>query len=57
MGEGEWDIPELRELLEGILPQNSTFENFQVEHAFPDVGRKVMLLDARRLEQEQGLPG
>ncbi len=56
-GEGEWNIPELRELLEKILPQNSAFENFEVDHEFPKVGRKVLLLNARRLEREQGLPG
>ncbi|HUG68374.1 MAG TPA: chemotaxis protein CheB [Pirellulaceae bacterium] len=56
-GEGEWNIPELGELLESILPQNSAFENFEVDHEFPNVGRKVLLLNARRLEREQGLPG
>lgn len=56
-GEGEWNIPELRELLEEILPRNSPFENFKVDHTFPHIGRKVFLLNARRLEREQGLPG
>ena len=57
IGDGEWNIPELTELLEKILPRNRAFENFKVTHEFPSVGRKVLLLNARRLEREQGLPG
>jgi signal transduction histidine kinase len=49
LGDGQWDIPRLRLLLEEILPQNSYFEDFEVEHDFPTVGPKVMLLNARRL--------
>jgi two-component system CheB/CheR fusion protein len=51
VGDGQWDIPRLRHLLEKILPRHSTFQDFEVEHDFPKVGRRVMLLDARRLEQ------
>jgi two-component system, chemotaxis family, CheB/CheR fusion protein len=51
VGNGQWDIPKLRQLLEKILPKHSTFEEFEVEHDFPTVGRRVMLLNARRLEQ------
>jgi two-component system CheB/CheR fusion protein len=47
--EGEWDIPKLRQLLEEILPKNQTFHDFMVEHTFPDVGKKKLLLNARRL--------
>jgi signal transduction histidine kinase len=49
LGGGQWDIPRLRLLLEEILPQNSHFDDFEVEHDFPTVGPKVMLLNARRL--------
>ena len=49
LGDGQWDIPRLRVLLEEILPRNSHFEDFEVEHDFPTVGPKVMLLNARRL--------
>src|SRR5687767_3997354 len=49
LGDGQWDIPRLRLLLEEILPRNSHFEDFEVEHDFPTVGPKVMLLNARRL--------
>ncbi len=49
LGQGQWDIPKLRMLLEEILPQNSNFQDFEVEHDFPHIGRKKMKLDARRL--------
>ncbi len=51
LGNGEWNIPELRHVLEEILPQNKTVENFEVEHDFPDIGLRVMLLNARQLHQ------
>jgi len=52
LGDGQWDIPELRQLLEEILPQNSQVQDFEVDHDFPAVGSKTMLLNARRLRQE-----
>ena len=48
----QWDIPELRELLEEIIPQNNHFNNFEVDHTFPRIGRKSMILNARRIYQE-----
>jgi len=48
LGNGQWDIPALRELLETILPQNESFEGFAVEQEFPAIGRCRMLLNARR---------
>jgi two-component system CheB/CheR fusion protein len=57
LNDGQWDIPGLRQLLEEILPRNSAFSDLQVEHDFPGLGRKVLLLNARRLKQESGLPG
>jgi two-component system CheB/CheR fusion protein len=51
LGSRQWDIPRLRELLEKILPQNSMFQDFEVEHTFPSIGRKEMLLNARRITQ------
>jgi len=44
---GQWDIPKLRELLENVLPKNTSFENYVVEHEFSELGRRVMLLNAR----------
>ena len=52
IGKREWDIPELRRLLEELLPQNTFFDNFEVEHEFNSLGRRVMLLNARRILSE-----
>ena len=49
LGNGQWDIPKLRTLLEEVLPKNHSFEDFEVEHDFPTIGRKVILLNARRV--------
>ncbi len=49
LGEGQWNIPKLRELLDNILPAHSTFRDFEVVHEFARVGRKVMLLNAREV--------
>ncbi len=51
LGNGQWDIPRLRELLEDILPRKSTFDDFEVEHDFEQIGHRVMLLNARRVDQ------
>ena len=56
LGDGQWDIPRLRELLENVLSKHETFEGFEVEHAFPNVGRRRMLLNARRVPGEGGRP-
>jgi two-component system CheB/CheR fusion protein len=47
---GQWNIPELRRLLEEVLPEQRNFEGFQVEHSFARIGRRRMLLDGRRIE-------
>ena len=52
LGNGQWDIPQLRNLLTDILPQRSSIENFEVEHDFPSIGPKTMLLNARRIRPE-----
>ena len=52
LGNGQWDIPDLRRLLEEVLPQNSSFDDFEVTHDFPCIGRKVMLLNARRVHRD-----
>jgi signal transduction histidine kinase len=50
LGDGQWNIPELRRLLEDILPNNSAFDDFEVTHDFPHKGPMTMLLNARRLQ-------
>jgi PAS domain S-box-containing protein len=52
LGDGQWNIPKLRSLLEEVLPQNTSFEDFEVTHDFPSIGRKLMLLNARQLYRE-----
>ncbi len=49
LGNGQWDIPALRTLLEDIVPKSSVFNDFELEHDFPAIGRRVMLLNARKL--------
>ncbi len=49
LGNRQWDIPKLRKLLEEILPQNANFHDFEVEHDFETIGRKIMRLNARRI--------
>lgn len=51
LGNGQWDIPALRVLLEEILPRQTTVEAYEVEHDFPGVGLKMMLLNARKVHR------
>lgn len=52
LGNGQWDIPKLKELLENILPTNNPVLEFEVEHDFPHIGKKLMMLNAHRIELE-----
>jgi len=54
LGNKQWDIPKLRELLETILPQKTTFDNYEVEHVFSTIGRRIMLLNARQIQRKLG---
>ena len=54
LGNKQWDIPKLRELLENILPQQTSFDNYEVEHDFATIGRRIMLLNARQIERAWG---
>jgi two-component system CheB/CheR fusion protein len=54
LGNKQWDIPKLRELLETILPQKATFDNYEVEHTFATIGRRIMLLNARQIQKVLG---
>ena len=47
LGNGQWDIPALRTLLDRVLSRSESVHDFEVEHTFPDLGRKTMLLNAR----------
>jgi len=54
---GAWNLPPLRRLLEEILPKQTTFQDFIVDKTFPHIGRKVLALNGRRLEQAVSQPG
>ena len=54
LGNGQWDIPQLRLLLEEILPEKGVMEGYEVEHAFPGLGPRTMCLNARQLNYEGG---
>lgn len=54
LGNGQWNIPALRKLLEDILPQNTFFKGFEVVHEFPFIGHKVMILNGRQIHPREG---
>lgn len=54
LGNGQWDIPKLKELLETILREKTSFDNYEVTHIFSKIGKRVMLLNARRIERAFG---
>jgi two-component system CheB/CheR fusion protein len=56
LGNGQWNIPRLRELLEEIIPQNSRVDDFEMSHDFLHIGSREMRLNARRVELQPGHP-
>ena len=54
LGDGQWDIPKLRVLLEKIIPEHGVMEDYEVEHEFPNLGRRTMRLNARQVFYEGG---
>ncbi|WP_394754014.1 chemotaxis protein CheB [Crenothrix sp.] len=54
LGNNQWDIPALRELLENSLPRDESFEKYAIEHNFPVIGHRKMLLNARRIVDQTG---
>lgn len=52
LGDGQWDIPALRRLLASIVQQRAVMEGYEVEHKFPTIGRRTMLLNARKIFYE-----
>jgi PAS domain S-box-containing protein len=50
LGNRQWDIPKLRRLLEDILPKEDSFDDYEIEHDFEQIGRRIMLVNARRLD-------
>ena len=56
LGNRQWDIPKLRRLLEEILPEKTIFDNFEVEHEFQKIGKRTMILNARRIPPPPAQP-
>jgi two-component system CheB/CheR fusion protein len=56
IGDGDWNIPELRRLLEEVLPKNNAIEDYVVDHEFLRIGQQRLLLSGRRLQQQSGRP-
>jgi two-component sensor histidine kinase len=54
LGDGQWNIPALRTVLEEVIPKHRTVEAYEVEHEFPTIGRRIMLLNARQVFDEDG---
>jgi two-component sensor histidine kinase/PAS domain-containing protein len=54
LGDGQWDIPKLHLLLEKIVPEHGVMEGYEVEHEFPGLGHRTMLLNARQVFYERG---
>jgi len=51
LGNGQWNIPDLKKLLEDILPKHTFFKGFEVEHNFEFIGKKTMILNARQIHR------
>jgi PAS domain-containing protein len=54
LGDGQWDIPKLRLLLEKIIPEHGVMKDYEVEHEFPGLGNRIMRLNARQVVYEGG---
>lgn len=54
LGNGQWNIPALRGLLKGVIPDHATVDAFEVEHDFPTIGRRTMVLSSREIRYENG---
>ena len=54
LGNGQWDIPALRELLEDVLPSKKEMTDFEVNHVFPAIGKKTLCLNARQIDNING---
>jgi two-component system CheB/CheR fusion protein len=56
LGDGQWNVPELRRVVEEIIPQNAQVMDYEVSHDFQKLGQRTMLLNARRVELQPGHP-
>ena len=56
LGDGQWDIPKLREFLDHVLSENKNFDGFYIKHNFPAVGEKTLKLNGRKINSKDGEP-
>jgi chemotaxis protein methyltransferase CheR len=54
LGDGQWDIPKLRVLLEKVMPEHGVMEGYEVEHEFPGLGHRTMRVNARQVVYQEG---
>jgi two-component system CheB/CheR fusion protein len=54
LGNKQWDIPKLRQLIEDVLPKQTQFEGYVVDHDFPEIGHRTMRLNARKVHADTG---
>lgn len=54
LGDGQWNIPQLRGLLQDVMSANGRVDDFEVQHEFPGLGQRTFLLNARRIEPRRG---
>jgi hypothetical protein len=57
IGEGAWNLADLKKSLDAVLPENTSLEGLRVKHAFPDGARRTFILNARRLDDAVWFPG
>lgn len=57
IGNGQWNIPSLKKLLEDVLPKHTFFKGFEVSYEFPKIGKKIMILNARQMFIKEDDPG
>lgn len=53
LGNGQWDIPELKKLLEEVLPEKKDVRDYDVTHVFEMIGKRTMLLNAGQIDEVQ----
>src|SRR3989344_6583245 len=53
LGNGQWDIPELKKLLEKVLPEKKDVRDYEVTHIFETIGKKTILLNAKQIDSVQ----
>ncbi|NYT17034.1 MAG: PAS domain-containing protein [Methanomicrobiales archaeon] len=54
LGDNQWDIPKLRQLIEDVLKKQTQFEGYEMEHDFPEIGHRIMRLNARKIQEDTG---